>query len=492
MELSAPSKRLVSGCALTKESRIVMGKLRSTSLLAFALLLLIVSGAAQTTSSAQAMPMQNASVVMISIDGMKPEAVTEADAHGLRVPYLRSVIRDGSYAEGVTGVWPTVTYPSHTTLLTGVWPAEHGIYSNTLFDPERKLDGAWYWYADQIRVPTLWQAAREAGLRTASIGWPVSVGAPVDYLIPEYWRGNDASGSANPTDLELIAALSRPDGLLAELQQRVGPYMMGNETTVEGDEIKTRCAIEILRAHKPALMTLHLSALDEIEHEHGPFSPEANQVLEAIDGMVARVAAAARESNPNAVILIVSDHGFAQLTHRVNLTIPFVKAGLIQLSDAGAKPRSVTAWKAQLWMSGGMVAVELHDTNDVQTARQVSELLHALAADPTNGIDSILTGEEIRRRGGFPDAAFVVVLKSGYYAGSEDAGNVVADFNGHGGHGFSPEFPEMRSSFFMTGPGVASHRDLGQIDMRQIAPTVAAILNVNLPSAKAAPLHVKP
>jgi len=467
----------------------VIGKLRRTSLLAGGLLLLIANGGA-----AQPRPsVQSTSVLMISIDGMKPEAVTEADSHGLRVPYLRSMMRDGSYAEGVTGVWPTVTYPSHTTLLTGVWPSEHGIYANTLFDPERKLDGAWSWYADQIRVQTLWQAAREAGLRTASIGWPVSVGAPVDYLIPEYWRSNDTGGSTNPSDRELIAALSHPDGLLAELQQRVGPYMMGNETTVGGDEIKTRSAIEILRADKPALMTLHLSALDESEHEHGPFSPEANQVLEAIDGMVARLAAAARESNPNAVILIVSDHGFVQLTHRVNLTIPFVKAGLIQLGAASeAGPRRIAAWKAQLWMTGGMAAVELHDVNDAQTARQVSELLHTLATDPANGIDSILTGDEIRRRGGFPDASFLVVLKSGYYTGSEDTGNVVTDFRGHGGHGFSPDFPEMRASFFLAGPGIAAHRDLGQIDMRQIAPTVAAILNLRLSNAKAEPLHVKP
>jgi predicted AlkP superfamily pyrophosphatase or phosphodiesterase len=442
--------------------------------------------------------------MMISIDGMKPEAVTAADAHGLRIPYLRSLMRDGTYAEGVTGVWPTVTYPSHTTLLTGVWPAEHGIYSNMLFDPERKLDGAWYWYAEQIRVPTLWQAAREAGLRTASIGWPVSVGAPVDYLIPEYWRGNNAGSSQNASDRDLIAALSHPDGLLFELQQRVGPYMKGNETTVEGDEIKTRYAIEILHEYKPALMTLHLSALDESEHEYGPYSPEANQVLEAIDSMVERLAAAARKANPNAVVLVVSDHGFIQLTHRVNLTIPFVQAGLIQLSDAGVASgnamsstsrvdgRNIKTWKAQLWMAGGMVAVELHYPNDTENKRQVDELLHELAADPTNGIDSILTRDEIRRRGGFPDAAFLVVLKPGYYAGSDDVGQIVTTYTGHGGHGFSPQTPEMRSSFFLAGPGIAAHRDLGQIDMRQIAPTVAAILNVNLPSAKAAPLHVKP
>ena len=133
-----------------------------------------------------------APVLMISIDGLKPEYVTQADAHGMKVPYLRTLLRDGTYAEGVVGVWPTVTYPSHTTLLTGVWPAEHGIYNNLEFDPEHRYGSAWNWYAAQIRVPTLWQAAHNAGLHTASVGWPVSVGATdVDWLIPEYWLGAD-------------------------------------------------------------------------------------------------------------------------------------------------------------------------------------------------------------------------------------------------------------------------------------------------------------
>jgi len=437
-----------------------------------------------------------APVLMISIDGMKPEYVTHADRYGLKVPFLRSLMRDGVYADGVTGVWPTVTYPSHTTMITGVPPATHGILSNTLFDPDRALYGAWYWYTSQVRVPTLWQAAHAAGLRTASIGWPVSVGAPadsIDWLIPEYWRGPSPGATAGPSDRELIAAISRPDNMLDEMQQRLGPYMMGNETTIAGDEIKTRFSIEILRAHKPAFMTIHLSSLDETEHQHGPFSPEANRTLEALDAMVARLAAAAREADPSTVVLVVSDHGFVQITHHVNLRISFLKAGLIQMStEANPDDRSIVGWKAMPWFSGGMAAIMLHDPNDEASAKQAGELLHKVAADPRNGIAAVLDRDEIRKRGGFPNAAFVAVFQSGYYPGDEETGDLVTPIAGsRGGHGFSPEFPEMRSSFFLVGPGIAAHRDLGLIDMLQIAPTVAAILNVSLPTATATPLHVQ-
>src|ERR1700734_1560608 len=105
-----------------------------------------------------------APVLMISIDGLKPEYLTHADEHGLHIPTLRRFVTEGTYAEGVIPSLPTVTYPNHTTLITGVWPAEHGIQNNPLFDPERKLDGAWYWYAESIKVPTLWDAAHQAGI----------------------------------------------------------------------------------------------------------------------------------------------------------------------------------------------------------------------------------------------------------------------------------------------------------------------------------------
>jgi len=435
-----------------------------------------------------------APVLMISIDGLKPEYITQADAHGMKIPYLRTLLANGTYAEGVVGIWPTITYPSHTTLITGVWPAEHGIYNNHEFDPFQQYFEAWNWYAPEIRVPTLWQAAHHAGLRTASIGWPVSAGATdVDYLIPEYWRGPDASSSYNPVDQLLMEALSRPDTLNQQLKPAAGPYMNGNDTSIAGDEMKTRYALEILRRFKPVFMTLHLSSLDETQHAHGPFSPEACADLEALDGMVARLAHQVFANNPSAVLVIVSDHGFMNISNSVNLAIPFLQAGLINATMVPGKAPVVNSWKAEPWMAGGMAAIMLHDPNDRGTEQQVKTMLDGLAADPANGIAEILDRDAIKKRGAFPEAAFLVVLKPGYYTANGLAGSLVTPIPGNrGSHGFSPEYPEMRSSFFAVGAGIAHHRDLGLVDMRQIAPTVAGILHVPMPTAKAMPLHVAP
>ena len=435
----------------------------------------------------------SAPVLMISVDGMKPEYVLEADRRGLKIPYLRSLLAQGSFAEGVVGVWPTVTYPSHTTLVTGVSPAVHGIVNNAEFDPERRFKESWYWYAREIRVPTLWHAARANGLATASIGWPVSVGAAdVDFLIPEYWRISGPTADLNPSDRFLIDALSRPENLPEQMRDSAGLYLMGNDTSLHGDEIKTRFAIEILGKHKPALMTLHLSSLDDAEHAHGPFSKEADQTLEAIDALLAALAAAANAADPASVVAIVSDHGFTALTHRVNLAVAFAQAGLMAVAeDPETKSPRITSWKAQPWSAGGMAAIVLHDPGDRSTERAVGDLLRQLAAEPANGIAAVRSGSELKALGAFPDAAFLVVMRLGYYAGTSLSGEqVTAIPAGHGGHGFAPTEPEMRAAFFIAGRGIAAHRDLGVIDMRQIAPSLAAILGVAMPGAEGAPLRL--
>jgi predicted AlkP superfamily pyrophosphatase or phosphodiesterase len=433
-----------------------------------------------------------ASVLLISVDGMKPEYVTHAAEHGLKVPFLAALLTTGAYADGVQGVWPTSTYPSHTTLLTGVSPAEHGITNNLEFDPRHTFNDAWNWYAQRIRAPTLWQVAHRAGLVTASIGWPVSVGATdVDFLIPEYWRNFRRTADLNPTDREMIADLCRPEGLLRELEARLGPYLMGNDTSLAADEIKTVYSIDLMQRHRPRLMTVHLSSLDAVEHEFGPFSPQANQDMEALDGMIRRMVEAARRIDPATFAVIVSDHGFVALRSQLNLYLPFLEAGLIEATDTDKASVVVHAWTAQPWSAGGLAAIVQRDPRDQATHGKVRLLLQALAADAGNGIATLLEGDAITQTGGFPEASFLVVMQPGVYTAGSYSSPRLLDMTGHGGHGFAPTFPDMRSAFFIAGPGIARHRDLGLVDMRQIAPTLAGLLGLPMPSAAAVPLAVR-
>ncbi len=432
-------------------------------------------------------------VLMISIDGMRPDYVTKADEHGLQIPNLRRILAEGTSAEGVQGVFPTVTYPSHTTLVTGVWPAEHGILNNQIFDPERRMHDSWYWYNSQIKVPTLWSAAHDAGLSTASVGWPVTVDADcIDFLIPEYWRGPSAGDPTNPDDRMLMNAVSRPADEVDHIAARTSlPYMSGNDTTVGGDEVKTVYSLDIIKRQRPRFMTIHLSSLDEEEHLHGPFSPEADGDLEQLDGMIGRLRQQELSTYPDAAVVVVSDHGFANISHAVNLFVPFVQAGMIKAAPSANGTMQIKSWKATLWVAGGMAAVMLRDPSDTATATQVRSILDKLAADPNSGVAHVFGQEEVRKLGGFPGAAYLITLKSGYVTGTATSGPLVTDIPPAGTHGFDPvAVPEMRSSFFIAGKGVAQGKHVGLIDMRQIAPTISGILGVSLPSATQTPVSI--
>jgi predicted AlkP superfamily pyrophosphatase or phosphodiesterase len=116
--------------------------LRGRISLTFALVIVCISiGLSAAAAQQNGEPL----LVVVSVDGMRPDYVTEADARGAKVPNLRRFLKEGAFADGVQGVVPTVTYPSHTTLVTGVWPAKHGIYANSLFDPLKKNADGCFW-----------------------------------------------------------------------------------------------------------------------------------------------------------------------------------------------------------------------------------------------------------------------------------------------------------------------------------------------------------
>jgi predicted AlkP superfamily pyrophosphatase or phosphodiesterase len=420
-------------------------------------------------------------VVLISIDGLKPDYVLEADKHGLKIPNLRRLVTEGVYASGVTGVLPTVTYPSHATMVTGVAPAKHGIISNSPFDPFSKNLNGWYWYAEDIKVPTLWDVCAKARLITSSVDWPVTVSANITFNIAQYWRADNAE------DRKVIRALSTP-GLLSEAESTVGPYTDGNDYSIGGDIRRAGFNVYLLEKKKPRFHLSYFGSLDEEEHKSGPYSAQTFAVLEQLDTVIGQVRRAAEQiAGGHTIICVVSDHGFKLTDKEVNLNSALREAGLIELNEQG----KVKSWRAFAWYGGGSAGIMLRDESDDEARKTAGDLMNRIASDPLSGVAKVVDRAGARSMGGFPNAAFVVALRPGFRLGSKLAGPVTLSVRPGGTHGYAPDVPEMNSCFFIAGPGIAAGRNLGQIDMRDIAPTLATLLGVKLPSAEGRSLTLR-
>ncbi|MBB6240981.1 ectonucleotide pyrophosphatase/phosphodiesterase [Rhodanobacter sp. MP1X3] len=443
--------------------------------LLYSLLLSTLSLAATQSLFAQSASTQSSvrqSVLLISIDGLRPADVLDAQQRGLHLPNLQAFLKQGSYAHDVRGVLPTLTYPSHTTLITGVSPNVHGIGSNLTFDPTNKNQQGWDWYASDIRVPTLWDAAHAAGLSTANVHWPVSVGAQVDWNLPQIWR------TGLPDDRKLVAALSTP-GLLPSLEKDLGPYADGIDESLAGDQNRTRFAIHLLETRKPQFMTAYVTALDTEQHATGPDTPTSRKTLEGIDALIGDLVAAARRVHPDGVIAIVSDHGFAPVKQDINFYAPFIKAGLVTVKNG-----TITDWQAAVWNDGGSAAIVLKDPNDAAVKTKVATLLKQLQDDPRYEIDHVLDHDQLVAQGGTGMASWFVLLKIGYELGVTPDAPLPAPGHFLGMHGYDPATSEMRSTFLIEGPGIPAGKNLGSIDMRDIAPTLAKLMGASLPQAQ--------
>jgi predicted AlkP superfamily pyrophosphatase or phosphodiesterase len=410
-------------------------------------------------------------LLLISIDGLMPSSYTAAQSGATT---LRALAARGAWATGVTGVWPTNTRPSHTSLVTGVSPGVHGIVDNYLLDPEGQLAPPFNWFARDIKVPTLISSARAAGLKTAALMWPVSVGLDTDHLVPTFRWG------PNPRDLTLLRALSTP-GLLDEFERSIGAPFAWPPT----DSQRADLATFIIRTHQPDVLLLYFGTLDAYQHTYGPDAQMTDSALRDIDGLIGRTIASldSQKLLDDTFVAVVSDHGYVDVDHAVGPNTAFRQEGLIETDVRGR----ITRWDAYSHGTGGSSLVYLRNRSDQELLARARRVLDALKADPRAGIDRILDHDEVVAAGADPEAAFGIAMQLGYTL-TEERGTLFGPPYIHAMHGYPPGHAAMNASFIITGPGLAGTGNIGMVRMTQIAPTLARLLGVSLSPNADAPI----
>lgn len=449
--------------------------LRSISTLLAIVTIALPAGGAR---AAEPPPAPHPRALVVSIDGLRPEHYREAEARGIRIPNIARLIAVGASADGVVGVLPTLTYPSHATLLTGVKPNQHGIVSNKIFDPYGRADGAWYWFARDIEVPTLVSAARAKGLRTAAISWPVAIGLGADFNMPEFWRG----ASKHPFDVRFLEQFSTP-GLLDSVGAARGRPLPSFPEQRDTD--RADVAAWVIENHAPELVLVHFFDFDFAQHAEGSMMPKAIASLEATDALVGRLLASLGKSGhrDDTLVAIVSDHGFVPVTTTVKPNVWLVDAGLVRLDGSG----QVTQYDAYFHAEGGSASLRLRDEDDAKTLARVEQLVAAKAADPANGVERVLDRRAVAELGGV--GALALDARDGFEFGMSARGGWSEPSRSKAQHGYAPLRDSIRAGLVIAGPGVG-HRSLGVVAMTSVAPTIARHLRVELSPLAATPIDL--
>ncbi len=420
---------------LCQAARMLRKNLRFYCLTLTALTCLALLSPARFTSLAQAKARR---VLVISVDGLDHRYLRDADKLGLRIPHLRRLLREGEWADGVAGVFPTITWPSHTTMITGVTPHEHGILGNRR---PKEEGGDYYWSADLLKVKTLWHAAREAGRKTAAITWPVTVTDQIDFNLPEYFQRRNGGAM----DLPSIAAKATP-GLVEKIARA---YPSFPQEWMD-DRTRTLATLYLLKYEKPDLILLHLVDLDAEAHHNGPFTREANALVERTDELLGDILKAVP---PDMVVALVSDHGFERSDKVVDVNAALARSGI--------------SGKATL--SPGLLT-----TRDAT----VTEWLRQPANATAYGIGREVPKDELARIAPhLADALAAFEPAEHHLFGTGKDGQVFSAPAEIGVHGLWPLRKDYRATFILWGRGIAARRT-PEISMLALAPRLAALLGL--------------
>ena len=415
-------------------------------------------------------------VVVISVDALVYEDLETLSKLYALAPRWDKMAR----VDRVRSIYPTITYPCHSTMMTGVYPDRHHIVNNEapILGVEHCL---WQHFRSSVKAPSIFDAAKKAGLTTAAVFWPVTGKDPaIDYLVDEYWpqHGEDSvtafrdSGSSE----EVIKKIVKPNLKYLEGKHRMHPY---------ADAFVMGCAADMLRNFQPDLLMVHPANVDSARHASGLFTPAVTNALYDTNLWLEELFKAAEDAGiyEDTNFFIVSDHGQIEIRRSVALNALLAEEGLLDVAPDG----TLKDWTAFAKSGGTSALVYLKDPADQVAWNKTKIALEKLRDSEVCGIGEILTEAEARERyhlGG--DFAFVIET-DGWTSFSTSWLQPVqkpldnSDYRfGRATHGHEPE-KGPQPTLMAFGPDIQPGAHLDTARLVDEAPTFAHALGLTMP-----------
>lgn len=406
-------------------------------------------------------------LVIISIDGFRADFYLDET---WPAPMLQQMSREGAHSTGMNGVFPSVTYPSHTTMVTGSFPGNHGILFNSRFE-----DGSFYFEYDSIKTETIWSAAKKSGLSTANVGWPVTLYAPFDFNIP-------ISGALQNSgiDDDPIRTFTTPEGFLNELELeatgRIRPGDLSNSNPAKESKV-AEMASYIVANHKPNILTVALQHTDSMQHRYGREHPIVRRAVAAADRAIARIVESYEEAGilDKTVFMIGGDHGFTDINLMLAPNVWLTRAGINSNTDTDD-------WEASFATTGGSAFLYLNDPDDNETLKKVMDVMDNLPAS-TKRQFIFLDRYKLDELHANPHAKFALSGTPNTAFSGAVSGDDIRKPGSRGTHGHLSNFDEMKIGFVAWGASVREGTVIPQMDLVDFAPSAAQFLGLTLPES---------
>ena len=414
--------------------------------------------------------------ILVSVDGL---AGFYWDDPRARMPRLRALAERGALARRMATVFPSTTWPSHASLVTGTTPDHHGVVANHILNREtgatEDITGDPVYDAAQIfRAPTIHDLARAAGLRTAAIDWPgTRHAASLDFNLPFF---KDQVVFETHTSSEVwkeLTALGYPMDRMGEWAQLPKRFMK--------DMMVADLAHHVVTRYSPDLLLLHFLCTDSLQHLHGPRSPEAYWAIDYVDGLIGRLLDSLPDRD-RTTVFVVSDHGFFPVAREIRPNVRLRRLGLLSVDATGAVRRA----DARFVMNHGAGILYVADPrNPNAAARHLAAELKTM-----EGVANVWTADEYGALDLPAPAAHtwmgdaLLEAAPGYVfvddaVDPEECGPTRRYL---GTHGQRPSHPENNAFFLAAGPGIRRGIELPAIVNRDVAPTLAQRLGLRMES----------
>lgn len=420
-------------------------------------------------------------VIVISLDGL-----ATLDFDTIRdLPNFREYLKTASYCKKVYSVYPSLTYPAHTTIITGKYPVNHGVINNTLLQPDREKPD-WYWYRRYIKADTLYDKAIDKGLKVAALLWPVTGRSGIQFNMPEIFANRPWQNQIT------ISLLSGSPIYQFILNSKFGQLRNGLKEP-ELDNFVHSSALYTIKEKKPDLMLIHYTDLDAQRHRHGFHSREAQEALKRHDARLGDIMTTLKSEGiyERSTIIVLGDHSSLDEDKIIRPNILLKDHGFIHL-DCSNK---ITDWKAINKNCDGSSYIYVRDNDNKRIIKEIHELLTDFMVNPRSygyedsGIEALYTSSEAALKGADSECTFMLEAKKGYYFRDDLVGGLIQRLDFTKGsdiqytratHGYSPYKTDYTTMFFASGKGIKSGVVVDTMNLVDEAPTLAKLMGLNL------------